>query len=119
MFTTRTHGGVQEEDCHSGMYNQVNAVFMHNILNQTHWSINWGGGGGWHVASGVLFSSAAGSAYWPIAIRCPSLGPFPSVGGGAHRPPTALCLSFSSLRYLALSVGGGGGALEKGGRRWR
>ena len=49
-----------------------------------------GGGGFWHVALGVLFSSAAGGAYWPIAIGCPSLGPFPSIGGGAHRLLTAL-----------------------------
>ena len=34
-----------------------------------------GGGGVWHDAFRVLFSSAAGGAYWPIAIRCPSLGP--------------------------------------------
>jgi len=27
---------------------------------------------------GLVFSSAAGGAHWPIAIRCPSL-PFPSV----------------------------------------
>ena len=33
-----------------------------------------------------MFSSAAGGAYWPIAIHCPSLGPFPSIGGGAHQP---------------------------------
>ena len=39
---------------------------------------------------GVLFSSAAGGAYWLIAICCPSLGPFPSIGGGAHRPLTTL-----------------------------
>ena len=32
--------------------------------------------------NGALFSSAAGGANWPIAIRCPSLGPFPSIGGG-------------------------------------
>ena len=33
-------------------------------------------GGFWHDAMGLLFSSAAGGAYWPIAIRCPAL-PFP------------------------------------------
>ena len=33
-------------------------------------------GGVWHVAIDLLFSSAAGGAYWPIAIGCPSL-PFP------------------------------------------
>ena len=65
---------------------------------------------------GVLFLSAAGGAYWPVAVRCPSLGPFPSIGAGAHRPLTALHPS-SSLAYLSLStslsyqtwVGGGGG----------
>ena len=72
-----------------------------------------GGGGGrqvvegergfWHDAMGVLFSSAAGDAYWPITIRCPSLGPFPSIGGGAHRPLTTLCPSSSSLAYPSLS----------------
>ena len=46
--------------------------------------------GFWHDAMGVMISSAAGGAYWPIAIRCPSLGPFPSIGGGAHRLLTAL-----------------------------
>ena len=38
-----------------------------------------GGGGGGDVAFGALFSSAAGGAYWPIAIRCPSLGRFSSI----------------------------------------
>ena len=47
----------------------------------------WGGWGGF---GGVMISSAAGGAYWPIAIRCPSLEPFPSVGGGAHRLLTTL-----------------------------
>ena len=28
---------------------------------------------GYHVAFGVLFSSAAGGAHWPIAIHCPPL----------------------------------------------
>ena len=45
-----------------------------------------GGGGGLHVA----LLSAAGGAYWPIAIRCPSLGPSPSKRGGAHQPLTTL-----------------------------
>ena len=62
------------------------------------WSL-WSGGGGWHDAFGVLFSCAAGGAYWPIAIHCPSLGPFPSAGGGAHRPLITLCPL----------IGGGGG----------
>ena len=56
------------------------------------------------VAFGVLLSFAAGGAYWPIAIRCPSLGPSPSVGGGAHWPLTARCPSSSSLAYLSLST---------------
>ena len=43
------------------------------------------GGGGWHVAFGALFSSAVGGAHWPIALRCPSLGHFLSIGGGAHQ----------------------------------
>ena len=34
------------------------------------------GGGGGDVAMDLLFLSAAGGAYWPIAICCPSL-PFP------------------------------------------
>ena len=32
----------------------------------------------------ALFSLAASGAYWPIAIHCPSLGPFPSIGSGVH-----------------------------------
>ena len=48
------------------------------------------GRGGLACCLCVLFSSAAGGAYWPIAIRFPSLGPFSSVGGGAHRPLTTL-----------------------------
>ena len=35
------------------------------------------GGGGLACRNGVLFLSAAGGAYWPIAIHCPSLDPFP------------------------------------------
>ena len=88
-----------------------------------------GRGGGWHVALGVLFSSAAGGAYWPIAIRCPSSsGTFPSPGGGAHRLLTALCPSYPSLPYPALStslsfplafpsIGRGGGDWVVRGRR--
>ena len=48
------------------------------------------GGGVWHDALGVMISCAAGGACWPIAIRCPSLGPFPSIGSGAHRLLTTL-----------------------------
>ena len=62
------------------------------------------GGGGAGVARHliVLLSAAAG-AYWPLAAyRCLSLEPFPSAGGGAHRPrttmcPPSLCLSSPSL----------------------
>ena len=54
--------------------------------------------GGLAGRHGVLFSSAAGGAYWLVAIRCPSLGPLPSIGGGAHRPLTTP------------GGGGGGGA---------
>ena len=36
--------------------------------------------------------------------RCPSLGPFPSISGGAHRPLTTLCPSSSSLPYFPLST---------------
>ena len=60
--------------------------------------------GVWHVALGVLFSSAAGGAYWPIAIRCPSLGPFPSIGGGSHQALTAPRPSSSSLPHPSLST---------------
>ena len=63
-----------------------------------------GGGGELACRHGVLFLSAAGSAYWPITIRCPSLGPFPSIGGGTHRPLTALCPSSPPLAYLSLST---------------
>ena len=38
-----------------------------------------------------------------------SLGPFPSIGGGAHRPLTTLCPSSPSLAYLGPRGGGGGG----------
>ena len=63
-----------------------------------------GRGGGLACRRRVLFSSAAGGAYWPIAIRCPSLGPFPSIGGGTHRPLTALCPPSPSLAFLSLST---------------
>ena len=73
------------------------------------------GGGVWHDAFGVMISSAAGGAYWPIPIRCPSLGPFPSVGGGAHR---LLTRPVTFLFLLALTVplpclGGGGSEAQK------
>ena len=59
-----------------------------------------GGGGG----VGMLFSSAVGGAYWPDAIRCPSLGPFPSIRHGAHRHLTTQCPSSCSLPNLSLST---------------
>ena len=46
-------------------------------------------GGGLACRHGVLFSSTASGAYWPIAIRCPSL---------------ALCPSSSSLPNHSLST---------------
>ena len=61
-----------------------------------------GGVGGSACRLGVL--SAAGGAYWPTAIRCPSLGPSPSIGGGAHRPLTTLRPSSPSLACLSLST---------------
>ena len=51
------------------------------------------GGGVGHGAFGVLFSSAAGGAYEPIPI-----------GGGAHRPLTALCPPSSPVPCPALST---------------
>ena len=55
------------------------------------------GGGG--VRPG---SVAVCSANWPLATYCLSLGPSPSIGGGAHRPLTALCPPSPSLAYLLL-----------------
>ena len=56
---------------------QPKSIFLFvNYIFSTMKSGSEGGGGGWHVAIDLLFSSAAGGAYWPIAIRCPSL-PFP------------------------------------------
>ena len=52
----------------------------------------------------VLFSSAAGGADWPFAISCPSLGPFPSIGGGARRRLTTLCPPYPDLAYPDLST---------------
>ena len=60
----------------------------------------WGGGVGMMPWCVLVRSSGAN---WPIATYCPSLGPFPSVGGGAHRPLTTLCPS-SPLAYLSLST---------------
>ena len=50
-----------------------------------------------------LVSSATGGAYWPIAIRRPSLGTFPSIGRGVQ-PHTTLCPSSSSLPNHSLST---------------
>ena len=77
------------------------AVYVHS---------NTSGGGG--CGRSVLFSSAAGGAYWLIAVRCPSLGPFSSIGGDAHWPLT-----------LCPCPGGGGGMhVQQNGcgcrRRW-
>ena len=83
-----------------------------------------GGGGLWHAALDLLFLSAAGGAYWPIAIRCPSLGPVPSIGSGDPRPvpflsplglSVPLYFPFLSLGRLCqrspppFPTGGGGG----------
>ena len=54
-------------------------------------------GGVWHVA--LVYCSCL-----QLAIRCPSLGPFPSIGGGAHRPLTTRCPSSSSSSYLSIST---------------
>ena len=35
---------------------------------------------------------------------CPSLGPFPPIGGGAHQPLTTLCPFSPSVAYLSLST---------------
>ena len=48
-----------------------------------------------------MISSAAGGAYWPIAIRRPSLGPFPSIG--AHQLLTTL-LTFLFLLALTFPL---------------
>ena len=56
-----------------------------------------GGGGGLACRLGLL-------SYWPMTIRCPSLGPFPSIGGGPYRPLPTLCPSSSSLAYPSLST---------------
>ena len=52
-----------------------------------------------------VFSSAAGGACWPIATSCPSLGPSPSIGGGAHRPARG---RLGSLGRAPFKGGGGG-----------
>ena len=73
------------------------------FLNDGHFGLG-GGGAGWHVAFGVLFSSAAGGAHWPIATYRPSLEPSRSVAGGAHWPLTAPCPSSSSVPYPSFST---------------
>ena len=54
-----------------------------------------------------------GMSLWCVVLICswqrqladrPSLGPSPSVGGGAHRPLTPLCPSSASVAYLYLST---------------
>ena len=55
-----------------------------------HCPILGGGGGLARRMSGLL--SEAGGARPPVAAhRCPFLEPFPSAGGGAHRPLTTQC----------------------------
>ena len=52
----------------------------------------WVGGEYQHPVHLHGLLSAAGGAYWPLATSpCPSLEPFPSAGGGAHRPATTSC----------------------------
>ena len=77
---------------------------MHTCIHHHVNAWSWTGRGGLACRHRVLFSSAAGGTYRPIAIRCPCLGPFPSAGGGAHRPLTALCPSSPSLAYPFLST---------------
>ena len=67
-----------------------------------------GGGGGWHDAFGVMFSSAAGGAHWQIAIRCPSL-PFPSVK--VHQAAVLVRRFRFSIGGGGVQTGGGGGGL--------
>ena len=75
-----------------------------------------GGGGGWHDAM-VLFSSAAGGAYWRIAIRRPSLEPFPSISGAHRHTHPSFTLVGCANRAPGLSLfhcsDGGGGDLIK------
>ena len=67
----------------------------------------WDGGGGLGGAGrgGDTFGafwSAAGGANWAIATYCPSLGPSPSAGGGAHPPSITSCPPSPSLAYPTL-----------------
>ena len=73
-------------------------------------------GGFWHDAFGVTISSAAGGAYWPIAIRCLPLDPLtPSaVVPIGFSPPCDLPLPPcpncpSPLPFPPQRRGGGGG----------
>ena len=64
-----------------------------------------GGGGGGYDAFGVFWSTV-GSADWPIATSCPSLGPFRSIGGGAYgavgglRVPLTAFVEADSTQHL-------------------
>ena len=71
-------------------------VFNQNVL----WRIPVRGGRFGMTPWCVLFCS------WrrQLATYCPSLGPFPSIGGGAQRPFSALCPSPLSSAYLSLST---------------
>ena len=68
------------------------------------------GGGGWHKASvsdwggGGMPPGCVAVCSWRRLLAshhllCPSLEPFPSVGGGAHRPLTTMCPPSPCLAY--------------------
>ena len=74
--------------------------------------------GVWHVALGLLFPSAAGGAYWQIAIRCPSL-PFPWVK--VHQAAVLVrrfCFSMVA-GHGGAGAGGGGGGVNLSIARWQ
>ena len=91
-------------------------LVLHEVCCQTAWLCSHVVRGSSHVpfcmvvrgvlarSLGVLFSSAVGGAYWPIAIPCPSLGPLSSIRSGAHRPLTTSCPPSPSLAHLDLST---------------
>ena len=63
-----------------------------------------GGRGGFGMSPWCIVLVCSWRRLLAIAIRCPSLGPFPSVGGGAYRPHTTLCPSSSFLPDPSLST---------------
>ena len=111
LFDEAIHKELQQqlhsETHHWGIY----LCFASSTLG---WNISqctrgvWGGLGEWGGGVGMspwyVVLAAAGRAYWLIAIGCPSLGPFPSIGGGAHQPLTTLCPSSSSLLNFSVST---------------